>query len=257
MRVLLTGASGGIGGALARAFAESGHALLLQGRDERRLAAVKATIPTADCELIRADLTDAGDRQLVCAAAAAFAVDTLCNNAGINRFGAFTDTDAQRIIDTNVTATLQLTQALLPVLLQQRAPRVVVIGSALGAIGFPGYVSYCTSKFALRGFAEALAREYADTPLTVHYVSPRATATAMNDGNVDALNQALGAETDAPETVAAQVLRAIRRDQRRYQIGRTESLQGTLNALAPSIVDGALRRQLPRIKQFFEDVPHA
>ena len=256
MRVLLTGASGGIGGALARALASDGHALLLQGRDTGRLAAVKATIPTADCDVIRADLTDAGDRQLVCAAASAFGVDTLCNNAGINQFGAFTESAAARIIDTNVTATLQLTQALLPVLLRHPSPRIVVIGSALGAIGFPGYVAYCASKFALRGFTEALAREYADTPLTVHYVSPRATATPMNGDNVDALNDALGTETDTPEAVAAQGLKAIRKDQRRSQIGRAEALQSTLNAVAPSLVDGALRRQLPRIKQFFEETPH-
>ena len=257
MRVLLTGASGGIGAALARAFAEQGHFLLLQGRDATRLAALKDSLGDAACESVLADLTVAEDRSRLCAAAIAHGVDTLCNNAGINQFGAFGESDVARIIDVNVTATLQLTQELLPQLLRQPRPRLIIIGSAFGAIGFPGYTAYCTSKFALRGFAEALSREYADSPLRVHYISPRATATPMNSARVNALNAALGTATDSAESVADRVLKALASDTRRRQIGTTESLQSSLNAIAPSIVDRALRGKLPLIKQHFKEMENA
>lgn len=257
MRILLTGASGGIGGALARAFAQQGHFLLLQGRDESRLQALRDSLPDAECELIIADLTMPEDLQRVCREASAQGVDTLCNNAGINQFGSFGDSDIARIISINVTATLQLTQSLLPHLLQQRSPRLIVIGSAFGAIGFPGYTAYCTSKFALRGFAESLSREYADSALRVHYISPRATATTMNSARVNALNEALGTVTDSPEVVAGRVLQALDRDLRRRQIGATESLQSSLNAIAPSLVDRALRGKLSLIKEHFKETENA
>lgn len=257
MRVLLTGASGGIGSALARDFADRGHALLLQGRDAGRLRALQSSIAGVECDFITGDLTDADERQRVAEAAGAFAVDTLCNNAGINHFGAFVGCDAARLIDVNVTATLALTQAVLPQLMSTEAPRVAIIGSAFGSIGFPGYATYCASKFALRGFAESLAREYADTPLRVSYISPRATATTMNDDRVNALNEALGTATDAPEVVAREVLQCLERDRRRQQIGRTESFQGSINAVAPALVDRALRGKLHTIKKFFPENEYA
>jgi short-subunit dehydrogenase len=256
MRVLLTGASGGIGSALARAFAEHGHALLLQGRDASRLRVLQSSITGVECDFIVGDLSDADERHRMAEAAGAFAVDTLCNNAGINHFGAFAGCDVARLIDVNVTATLALTQAVLPQLMSTEAPRVAIIGSAFGSIGFPGYTTYCASKFALRGFAESLAREYADTPLRVSYISPRATATSMNDDRVNALNEALGTATDAPEVVAREVLQCLERDRRRQQIGRTESLRGSLNAVVPAIVDRALRGKLPTIKKYFPENEH-
>jgi short-subunit dehydrogenase len=257
MRVLLTGATGGIGSALAHALVGDGHAVLLQGRNEERLRALGETFPESACEYVVGDLTDSAQREHVVAAAAEFGVDTLCNNAGINQFAAFADTDVEHLITTNVTATLLLTQSLLPLLMQREAPRLLLIGSAFGAIGFPGYSAYCASKFALRGFAEALAREYADTALRVHYLAPRATATTMNDARVTALNEDLGTATDTPDSVAAQVMQALRQDRRRLQLGSTEALQARINAIAPGIVDRALRGKLPRIKKYFKETAHA
>lgn len=254
MRVLITGASGGIGAALARALAAEGHFLLLQGRDEERLRALQFTLPESQCQIALADLTVEEDRQRLCNTAIAFGIDVLCNNAGINQFGAFTSTDVARIVEVNVTATMQLTQELLPQLLQQPQPRLIIIGSAFGAIGFPGYTAYCASKFALRGFAESLSRECADSPLRVYYLSPRATATTMNSSRVNALNESLGTATDTPEVVAERVLQALAGDVRRRQIGAVEAFQSTLNAIAPSIVDRALRGKLNTIKKHFKEI---
>ncbi len=256
MRILLTGASGGIGGALAKALAEAGHGVLLQGRNAGRLQALRSEMPNSDCRVVGGDLNLTTDRLAVVSAAREFGVDTLINNAGINEFGPFAETDIAALIQTNVISTLELTQAMLPALLQTREPRIVFVGSAFGAIGFPGYATYCASKFALRGFAEALAREYADANLKIHYFAPRATATGMNDGKASALNEELGTAIDRPEQVAARIVNALRKDQRRLQIGFKETLQTRLNSIAPGVVDGALRKQLGAIKLHFKEEHH-
>ncbi|MDP5053466.1 MAG: SDR family oxidoreductase [Congregibacter sp.] len=257
MRILLTGATGGIGSALAKAFAANGHAVLLQARNQGRLDALAADIgDSRNLSTISADITDANGRERICEAAARFAVDTLCNNAGINQFAAFDQTDIEKMINTNVTATMMLTQAMLPILLENQSPRVIVIGSAFGAIGFPGYTAYCASKFALKGFAESLAREYEPDNLSVHYFAPRATATSMNDDRVTQMNKEMGTATDTPDQVAKQVLAALKNNRPRLQLGATERLQTRLNALLPSVVDSALRGKLPIIKKYLSESHH-
>jgi short-subunit dehydrogenase len=256
MRILLTGATGGIGAALARAFAYDGHALLLQGRNEARLDELKAELGETECTTVSADLNDHEGRDRLAQAAEEFLIDTLCNNAGVNQFAAFEQTDIAPLIHTNVTATMQLTQILIPTLLTQPSARILIIGSAFGAIGFPGYSAYCASKFALRGFAEALGREYADTPLKVHYFAPRATATTMNDDRVRRMNAELGTSSDTPWEVATTILAALKKDKPRLQLGFPERMQTRLNALLPGIVDKALGSQLPIIKRYLLETSH-
>lgn len=257
MRVLLTGATGGIGAALAAAFLSDGHAVLLQGRNAERLEVLSTELGEGECDAIGGDINAAADRENIVEAARRFQVDTLCNNAGINQFGAFAETDIEPLISTNLTATLRLTQDVLPVILSRGSPKLMFIGSAFGAIGFPGYSVYCASKFALRGFAEAIAREYADTALRVHYIAPRATSTEMNDARVVAMNEDLGTATDTPQIVAAQVLKALKNERSRLQIGALESLQTRVNGIAPGVVDRALRGKLPTIKKYFKESVNA
>lgn len=253
MRVMLTGATGGIGSALAVALLSDGHAVLLQGRNAQRLDDLHSVVSGGDCATVTGDINVEADRECIVEAAQNFGVDTLCNNAAINEFGAFSDTAIAPLINTNLTATLLLTQAMLPVILAKATPRLVFIGSAFGAIGFPGYSVYCASKFALRGFSEAIAREYADTSLQVHHIAPRATSTAMNDKRVNALNAELGTVTDTPQIVAAQVLKALKENRARLQLGPLQSLQTRLNGIAPGVVDRALREKLPIIKKHFKE----
>jgi len=251
-RVLITGASGGIGGALVEALAERGARLLLVGRDEtalRRLAE-RVTVP---CDWLAADLCDAADRRRIVAAADQADIDTLINAAGVNHFGLFAQQPAESLdtlIHLNVTATLQLTRALLPLLETADDAWIVNIGSTFGAIGYPGYAGYCASKAALRGFSQALRRELADTAIRVHYIAPRATRTAMNDTAVEALNAELGNAMDAPESVARAVLDSVERGIPERHLGRPERLFVRLNALLPGVVDRALRRQLATIQRF-------
>jgi short-subunit dehydrogenase len=143
-----------------------------------------------------------------------------------------------------------LVRALLPCLTRLPEAGVVGIGSTFGSLGYPGFAAYSASKFGLRGFLEALAREHADTPLRVQYLSPRATRTALNSVAVDAMNAELGVAVDDADQVAAALLKAIEAGTRRRQLGWPERLFARLNGLLPELVDRALAKQLPTVRRF-------
>ena len=126
----------------------------------------------------------------------------------------------------------------------------VNLGSTFGSIGYPGFSAYCASKFALRGFSEALRRELADTRVKVLYFAPRATRTSMNAANVVAMNDELHQAMDEPQEVAQQLLQAIRREDDEHYLGWPEKFFVRLNSLLPRVVDQALRKQLPIIQRF-------
>jgi short-subunit dehydrogenase len=252
MRVLITGATGGIGEALATRLNREGIDLLLQGRDQDKLNALTQRLDESRARVasIRADINSPLDRRRIVNMASSFSVDTLINNAGVNQFASFADTDIDRIIQTNVSSTLQLTQSMLPSLLTSIAPRIINLGSAFGSIGYPGYVAYCAAKHAIKGFSEALKREYSATALEVIYVSPRTTATDMNAEAANELNRVLGVGSDSAETVAKQILLAMRKNHSRVQLGFAEKIQTKLNGLLPSLVDQAVKKQLSTIKHY-------
>lgn len=255
-RALLTGASGGIGQALVERLVAEGARLLLVGRQLQPLEALAARFP-GQVEVLRADIGERSGREAVVAAAQRFGgLNCLINGAGINRFSLLEQHDEQAIaelIGLNVTATLQLTHRLLPLLRQQGRALIINLGSTFGSIGYPGFAAYCASKFALRGFSEALRRELADTRVKVLYFAPRATRTAMNAANVVAMNDELNVAMDDPHSVAAQLLAAIEREQDEAYLGWPEKLFVRLNSLLPRVVDQALRKQLPIIQRFARD----
>ncbi|WP_349616610.1 SDR family oxidoreductase [Azotobacter salinestris] len=257
-RGLITGASGGIGQALVVRLCEGGARLLLVGRHLEPLQALQQRYP-AQLEIVQADIAEAEGRQAVLAAARRFGgLNTLINAAGVNRFSLLEDHDEEGIaelIGLNVTATLQLTHRLLPLLRLQPRALVVNIGSTFGSLGYPGFSAYCASKFAVRGFSEALRRELADTQVKVLYVAPRATHTGMNADNVVAMNDELKVAMDDPQTVAAALAEAILREQEELYLGWPEKLFVRLNSLLPRVVDQALRKQLPVIQRFARGKP--
>jgi len=251
---VLTGAAGGIGSALARSLAASGVRLILSARHSETLEGLSADLsPGSVLESCAGDLSDGLVQDTLCHAAQRGGATILINLCGCNAFGLLQEQDSedvQRLITTNLTAPIQLTQRLLPHLLRQSEATIVNVGSTFGALGYPGYAVYSASKFGLRGFSEALARELADGPVNVVYVSPRATRTAMNPAAVSALNVELGNAEDEPEKVAAVIVRAMRRRARRTGIGWPEKFFSGLNQIVPAVVDKALCRQLPTIKRF-------
>jgi short-subunit dehydrogenase len=256
-RILLTGASGGIGQALAEALCRDGAHLLLAARQQDALQELARRFP-GRIETVQADIATPAGRDAVAEAAARFHPDCLINAAGVNRFALFEQHDEEaiaRIIDLNVTGTLLLTRRLLPLLARQKKALIVNLGSTFGSIGFPGYTAYCASKFALRGFSEALRRELADTPVKVVYVAPRAARTAMNDSQVMAMNAELKVAMDRPEDVAAVIVKALRKERSERYLGWPEKFFVRLNSLLPSMVDVALRQQLPVIKRHARNHP--
>ena len=252
-RVVLTGATGGIGLALVEQLCAGGAHVLAVTRQPAALAALRASYPHTLREIVADLRTPAGRHAIVEAARHMGGINLLLNGAGVNRFALIEQLDDHAIADmltVNVIATLQLTRAMLPTLRSQPHALVVNVGSTYGSIGYPGYAVYCASKFALRGFSEALRRELADTDVNVLYVAPRATRTSMNSAVAMALNQALKASVDEPQRVAQAVMGAIQKNLCELYLGWPEKLFVRLNGLLPSVVDHALRKQLPVIRSF-------
>jgi short-subunit dehydrogenase len=246
-RAILTGASGGIGRAVAAALAPHCDALLLVGRDAPRLAESAAAAGPA-ARMVLADLATPAGRDAVSLPG----VNLLINNAGAGDFAWLaeqSDATLARIVEANVLAPMQLTRRLLPELARRPEAWIVNVGSIMGYLGYPGHAAYCASKFALRGFSEALRRELADGPVRVLHLAPRATRTAMNGGGVCALNAELGVTMDDPALVARELVALLERPARERLLGMPEGLFARLNQLVPGLVDRALRRQLSTIRR--------
>jgi short-subunit dehydrogenase len=258
-RVVLTGASGGIGLAIATALLQSGARVLAVARHRKPLEPLLGGYPE-HLSWIGADLTIQADRNKVVAAAESMGgINLLVNAAGVNHFAMLEqldDSDINAMLAVNISAPICLTKNLLPQLKQAQSAMVVNVGSTYGSIGHPGYASYCATKFALRGFSEALRRELADTRVGVLYVAPRATHTSMNSSAAQALNDALKSNVDDPQTVASAVVHAIAGDRRDLYLGWPERFFVRLNSLLPHLVDRGLRKQLPLIRRLSQKSDH-
>lgn len=260
--VLLTGATGGIGRALALVLARAGARLVLVARDAAALEQLARALPAQGQPHLwqAADLVEEKDRLRLRELSNEAQVSMLINNAGASALSFLQDTtfeSIERQLTLNLAVPVLLTRLLLPQLLAQRDAAVVNIGSAFGSIGYPGFSVYCASKFGLRGFSEALRRELADTSVRVLHVAPRATRTALNSEQVVAMNHALGNAMDDPVDVARQVLQRIERARwGSVVLGWPERLYAFINAVLPAMTDSTLRKQLPVIRRFAR-APHA
>jgi short-subunit dehydrogenase len=257
-RVVLTGASGGLGRAMAAALAGDCDAMVLAGRDGARLAVLKRELQSRHAalavETVAGDLTRSATRRQVRDACRALPqpVDVLINNAGINEFHEFESQEAGdvgRMLEVNLLAPMLLTQELLPLLKAAPSAQIVNVGSIFGYLGYPGFAAYCATKFGLRGFSQSLRRELADTAVKVRYFAPRTTRTALNSPAVSAMNRALGAREDTPEAVARELVRFLASDAWERKIGFPERLYVFLNQLVPAVNDKGIRAQLSTIKQ--------
>lgn len=252
--IVLTGATGGIGRAIARKLNSDGARLILVARNEQRPAALVDELGGNGHQAVSADLSQNEGRQCVVEACNSNGVSLLINSAGINEFEMFEkqSPDAiQNLLEINLLSPILLTLELLPLLAKQKDGRIINIGSTFGSIGYPGFSTYCASKFGLRGFTEALRRELTDTNTRVSYVAPRATRTDLNSDSVVAMNDALGTAMDDPALVADEVMQVVRGSAKTDKyIGWPEKLFVRVNALFPGIVDNSLRKQLPTIRRF-------
>ena len=265
-RVVLTGASGGLGQAFAAALAPKCSTMVLVGRDDDRLELVRSSIarrhPALALRTVNGDLTDAAVRQRVFDAAQAVpdSIDLLINAAGINDFRAFesqTGATIERLIMVNLLAPIQVTQTLLPLLKKAPRAQVINVGSIFGYLGYPGFAVYCAAKFGLRGFSQALRRELSDTNIAVRYFAPRATRTPLTTPTISAMNRELNTREDAPEHVARLLLHFIASESWDRKLGFPERLYVFLNRVVPWLNDKAIRGQLKVIRKHLSGAEHA
>jgi short-subunit dehydrogenase len=219
-RVLITGASQGIGRALAVLAAARGARVLAAARSEELLRELANEVRAKGgvLETVPADVTSAEDRRRMVEAAVRHfgGLDVLVNNAGIGATGHFADCGPERlrkIFEVNFFGLTETTRAFLPLLKQGNRPAVVNISSIAGKRGIPARSEYSASKFAVHGFSEALRAELAKDGIDVLVVCPGLTQTNFSK---NMLEQKAKIQMDhlrgmTPEQVAAAILRAIER----------------------------------------------
>jgi short-subunit dehydrogenase len=147
-----------------------------------------------------------------------------------------------------------LVRELLPQLTAQGSGRIVNVGSMFGSIAFPCFAAYSASKFALRGFSQALRRELYDSGVGVTYVSPRAVRTALNPPVVHHMAERGLMRMDEAHWVAQRIVRAMERDRDEVYLGFPEALFARVNALLPRLVDRAIHKQVPALREFARQV---
>ncbi|WP_309083990.1 3-oxoacyl-[acyl-carrier-protein] reductase [Chelativorans sp.] len=184
-KALVTGASGGIGEAIARMLHKQGAVVGLHGTRVERLEALAGELGERT-KIFPANLADRNEVKDLAAKAESElqGVDILVNNAGITRDGLFVrmgDEDWDAVLETNLTAAFRLTRELTHPMMRRRWGRIINISSVVGVTGNPGQANYCASKAGLIGFSKSLAQEIASRNITVNCVAPGFIETAMTD----------------------------------------------------------------------------
>ncbi len=196
MKALVTGASGGIGSAIAAALAEHGATIALSGTRREALEAVAAGLPGAGHVVLPCNLSDTGavDALVGQAVEALGGIDILVNNAGVTRDNLamrMKDEEWDQVIRINLEASFRLARAALKPMMKARFGRIISITSVVGVTGNPGQANYAASKAGLIGMSKALAQEVASRNLTVNCVAPGFITSAMTDVLPDAQKDAL------------------------------------------------------------------
>ena len=259
-RALVTGASRGIGREIAIALAPKCEKLFLVARSQQELESLRGQLSCPDVVVLSGDLMDqAFVHHLKKEVTAQSGINLLVNNAGASEFVEFgqqSESSIDRLIALNVTSLVRLTQAMLPSLraLAGTAARaqIINIGSSFSYIGYPGFAVYCATKYAVRGFTQALGRELDGSGVVVRLFSPRATKTEINSESVRAMNRDLGVREDDPADVARQFMVFCAGHAPEYRVGFPEKLFAVINQILPGVVSGAIAKQLPRIRQAFQ-----
>jgi 3-oxoacyl-[acyl-carrier protein] reductase len=231
---LVTGASGGIGGAIARALHGAGAKVVLAGRRAEPLQALKSDLGER-AAVVTGDLAelDKVDTLFKDAESAFGQVDILVNNAGFTRDGLamrMKDEDWQRVIDVDLTAGFRLIRAALRGMMKRRWGRIIGITSIVGVTGNPGQANYAAAKAGMIGMSKSLAQEVASRSITVNCVAPGFITTAMTEAlapeQTDRLKAAIPAgRMGSPDDIAAATL-YLASEEAAYVTGQTLHVNG-------------------------------
>jgi short-subunit dehydrogenase len=257
--IVVTGASDGIGAALALTLADRSTNLVLAARNEERLRDVARQCDDAGArtQVVRTDVADRSACQaLVERAVAAFGgIDVLVNNAGISmlcRFDQVQDLSLfERLIQVNYLGAVYCTFYALPWLKRSRG-LVVAISSLQGKTGFPLYTGYSASKHAMQGFFDSLRIEFRGSGVDVLVVSPGPVATNIQanrvggDGKLRVTNEPRGSTGMPVQECARQIARALRCRRRELVMTVAGKLIGWMKPLAPGMVDRLVDRAVQR-----------
>jgi 3-oxoacyl-[acyl-carrier protein] reductase len=232
---LVTGASGGIGGAIAKALHGRGATVILSGTRQDALDAVKVELGSRTFSVI-ANLSDTASVEAMPKAAeeAAHApIDILVNNAGITRDNLFMrmkDEEWDSVIAVNLTAAFRLSRAVLRGMMKKRWGRIVQVTSVVGATGNPGQGNYAAAKAGLVGMTKSLAAEVASRNITVNCVAPGFIQTAMTEVLTDQQKEMIAARIPTgrmgrPAEIAAAVV-FLASEEAAYITGETLQVNG-------------------------------
>ncbi|MBV8190044.1 MAG: 3-oxoacyl-[acyl-carrier-protein] reductase [Alphaproteobacteria bacterium] len=231
---LVTGASGGIGGAIARGLHTQGAAVTLSGTRVEALDALKAALGERT-HVVAARMDDAADIDRLAkeAEAAMGKLDILVNNAGITRDNIsmrMKDEEWDKVLQVNLSGTFRLTRAAMRGMMRRRFGRVITITSIVGVTGNPGQANYAAAKAGLIGMSKSLAQELASRGITVNCVAPGFIATPMTDVLSEDQKKVILARVPAdrlgmPEEIAAGVV-YLASSEAAYVTGQTLHING-------------------------------
>ncbi len=249
-KILLTGASSGIGRALAIELTDKGADLILCGRNLERLKETSAQCQGGNVQTFQGDLSQSTDRvSLAEFVEKSFGkLDLLINNAGmvgVSPVATQEFADVETMVQTNLMAPIHLSQLMLPFLSKASQGTILNIGSMFGDIAYPYFAVYSATKFGLRGFSDALRRELAGQGIKVVYAAPRATQTTSAKA-FEKLISPFDMALDPPEKVAGFIVKGLVQGKKTIYPPSKERFFVLVQKLLPGLIDQETSKQMKR-----------